>query len=456
MDAAALESNVCPAVDGERQHNAARGSTRLLLAAAVALLAIIMWLALDLGRDPQGWHFCGPMSCASVFSGAGRATAALAAGAMLAAAGNLLQRFTSNAMASPEVFGMSSGLCWGHHVALPRPACGRGYGTHRAAPGAFGVLLIVLLLDRRSAFSPDRMLLAGVAISSAVSAIVGLLMASSDPRMANLLFWMSGSTYRVIGQQAIISGAIAIVMFSIFPLLRRWLEILPLGEAASRTLGVDLAGSRLALLLAASALTAAASLIVGPLSFVGLMTPHMARMMGMQRPMSQLFAAVVLGGLVMVSADWLGHIILFPYQVPAGLLAALHRRPLLYVAYAETDGCGVIVAATHAVWRVTARRPAQSRKSPRAATIAILEVSYCFATRPPRHVHRALPSKPRGPRKRQRQQFQCRLIYPGHADGSRKAVTRSASMIAMFPSTSFRADRKAARVRLPPVCPMAS
>ena len=184
------------------------------------------------------------------------------------------------------------------------------------------------------------MLLAGVAISSAVSAIVGLLMASSDPRMANLLFWMSGSTYRVIGQQAIVSGAIAIVMFSIFPLLRRWLEILPLGEAASRTLGVDLAGSRLALLLAASALTAAASLIVGPLSFVGLMAPHMARMMGMQRPMSQLFAAVVLGGLVMVSADWLGHIILFPYQVPAGLLAAfigapyfmwLMRRPMAAV-----------------------------------------------------------------------------------------------------------------------------
>ena len=239
-----------------------------------------------------------------------------------------MQRLTSNPMASPEVFGISSGASLGvivllFVVRLPDEAMQLG----AAAAGAVIALVAMLALGWRSAFSPDRMLLTGVAIGSAFSAIVALLMASGDPRMANLLSWMAGSTYRVTGQEAIVSAAIAAVMLAMLPLLTRWLEILPLGEAASRGLGVNLAGSRLALLLAISALTAAATVVVGPLSFVGLMAPHMARMLGMQRPLFQLFGAAVLGGLIMLLADWVGRNVLFPYQIPAGLLATFIGAP---------------------------------------------------------------------------------------------------------------------------------
>ena len=80
---------------------------------------------------------------------------------------------------------------------------------------------------------------------------------------------------------------------------------------------------RLVLLLLAALLTAGATLIVGPLSFIGLLAPHLARLLGLARAVPQLLGAALLGALVMVAADWLGRTLLFPAQLPAGLLASL-------------------------------------------------------------------------------------------------------------------------------------
>ncbi len=84
-----------------------------------------------------------------------------------------------------------------------------------ATAGAFTVLVVMLMLGRRSDFSPELMLFTGVAIGSVFSAIVALLMASGDPRMGNLLSWMAGSTYGVTGHEAIASMLIAITMLTL-------------------------------------------------------------------------------------------------------------------------------------------------------------------------------------------------------------------------------------------------
>ncbi len=136
-----------------------------------------------------------------------------------------------------------------------------------------------------------------------------------------LLSWMAGSTSRVTAADANTTVDVVIVLSALIPLTARWLEILPLGETTSRAIGLDLSRSRFAILVMTSVLTAAATLIVGPLSFVGLIGPHMARMVGLQRPLPQLFGAAAGGGLLMLTADWLGHNLMFPYQIPAGLLA---------------------------------------------------------------------------------------------------------------------------------------
>jgi ABC-type Fe3+-siderophore transport system permease subunit len=88
---------------------------------------------------------------------------------------------------------------------------------------------------------------------------------------------------------------------------------------------------RIILLVLISVPTTIATLVIGPLSFVGLMAPHLARMLGLQRALPQLFASAMLGGMMLVSADWAGRTLIFPWQIPAGLLAALVGGPYFMV-----------------------------------------------------------------------------------------------------------------------------
>jgi iron complex transport system permease protein len=301
----------------------------VLVLAGLVLLAALLMPALYFSRGTDGWTWLsGEETWRLLRWRWPRTGAAAAAGAMLAVAGVLLQRLTANPLASPEVLGISSGAAAGvialaFLVATPAPPA----QVAAAAIGALAALIAMVGVGRRAAFAPERLLLAGIAVSTAFGALVAILLASGDPRMGMLLSWMAGSTYRVGAPEALVALALTSALLPLMPLFARWLEILPLGEASSRALGLGPGMSRFRLLLAAAVLTGAATLVVGPLSFVGLMAPHMARMMGLQRPMAQLYGSALLGALIMVTADWLGRNLLFPYQIPAGLLATLVGGP---------------------------------------------------------------------------------------------------------------------------------
>ncbi|OJU84932.1 MAG: hypothetical protein BGO06_10280 [Shinella sp. 65-6] len=99
--------------------------------------------------------------------------------------------------------------------------------------------------------------------------------------------------------------------------------MLPPGREMASAAGVSIALSRNILLLVAATLTATAIILVGPLSFAGLMGPHLARLWGFQRAGLHLVASSLTGGLILMTADWIGRNIVFPFQVPAGLLAAV-------------------------------------------------------------------------------------------------------------------------------------
>ena len=119
-----------------------------------------------------------------------------------------------------------------------------------------------------------------------------MLQASGDPRMAQILTWISGSTYSATPERVVRSGAVMLALLALAPLCRRWLTILPLGGEAARAVGMALTSSRIVLLLLAACLTAAATLTIGPLSFVGLMAPHIARMMGFRRTLPHMATAL--------------------------------------------------------------------------------------------------------------------------------------------------------------------
>lgn len=307
------------------------GRTGLLLGLGVVALALTIWMALAFSDGPEGWTWAGPSGIAEMWPWRWpRTAAALAAGAMLAASGTLMQRMMGNPMAAPEVLGVSSGAAMGVIVALfvvAEPS--RGVQVVAGAGGAFAVLFGILLLGRKAAFSPERLLLAGVATSAAFGAIVAVAMATGDPRVGLLLTWLAGSTYQVTGSEAVLFLAVATGMMLVAPTLSRWLDILPLGDPTARALGLNVGRCRLAIMLVTALMTATATLVVGPLSFVGLMAPHMARLTGLQRALPHLIGAAILGALIMTLADWAGRTMIFPYQMPAGLLATVIGGPYL-------------------------------------------------------------------------------------------------------------------------------
>jgi iron complex transport system permease protein len=319
---------------------AERGNLPAWILVGGLVLLIGLTLALMLGKNAGGWHWSLGAELDSLLPWRWpRVLSALAAGMMLAVAGTLIQKLTGNPMASPEVLGISSGAAFGVVMMLFMvPGDAFVWLLPAGSLGAAATLLIIMIAAGRGGFSTERMLLAGIALSTAFTTVIFLLLASGDPRMGGLLTWLSGSTYSVEPAQALRTALVAAGLMVLAPLCRRWLTILPLGGATARSVGIALTPARLTILLLAAVLTAMATLTVGPLSFVGLMAPHMARMLGFRRALPQMVIAALLGCLLMVFADWCGRMLLFPYQIPAGLLATFIGAPyFVYLLRKQTS-----------------------------------------------------------------------------------------------------------------------
>jgi ferric hydroxamate transport system permease protein len=112
-------------------------------------------------------------------------------------------------------------------------------------------------------------------------------------------------------------------------LATRWLTILPLGAAVAQALGAPLARARLALFLLAAVMTAVATQVIGPLTFVGLLAPHIVRAAGIRHALAALVSSVSMGAALMGIADFFARTIAFPIQLPTGLIAALIAGPFL-------------------------------------------------------------------------------------------------------------------------------
>ncbi|ABP59380.1 Fe(3+)-hydroxamate ABC transporter permease FhuB [Enterobacter sp. 638] len=324
-----LRSMSAPAMDAGDKVYAERQHILWFSLTGVCVLILVCWLALSLGRDASGWHWASGSLLNELAQWRWpRISSALIAGVMLAVAGCIIQRLTGNPMASPEVLGISSGAAFGVVLMLFFvPGDAFGWLMPAGSLGAAATLFIIMIAAGRGGFSPHRMLLAGMALSTAFTMLLMMLQASGDPRMAQILTWISGSTYNATGAQVVHSGVAMLLLLAVTPLCRRWMTILPLGGETARAVGVALTPSRVGLLLLAACLTAVATMTIGPLSFIGLMAPHIARMMGFRRTMPFIVMSALTGGMMLVIADWLGRMVLFPYQIPAGLLSTFIGAP---------------------------------------------------------------------------------------------------------------------------------
>lgn len=303
---------------------------RLLGALAARLFAavvVLVWI----GRVPGGWAVLDLQSFRDFLPmRLPRLVAAASAGAALALAGAILQRLTANPLASPEVLGVSGGASLGFAAvifALPAPtALMLNAGT---IAGAILALALVAAFVSRRGMPSERILLAGIAVSALASSVLSAMMAAGDARAWAILGWLSGSSFTVGTGGALALAAVALVLWASALAARRWLGVLPLGAGVAGGLGLPLRNARLALILLAGVATGAATVFVGPLSFVGLMAPHLARRLGLARPGDHVTGAALIGAGLMLAADFGARMAGFPYELPLGLFASLIGAPWL-------------------------------------------------------------------------------------------------------------------------------
>lgn len=257
-----------------------------------------------------------------------RLTVAALAGAALAVSGALLQGVTRNPLAAPSVVGVTGGAAVGAlGLLLLVPAAPAGSVPLAAFVGGVLASAVVYALAWRGGGSPTALLLVGIAVAAFTTAVVAALVVGAEVRTAQALTWLAGSTYARTWTDVATLGAWVVVLLPVAWAGGRRLDLLSLGDDVPRTLGVHLQRARLAYVALAVFLAAAAVSVVGTLAFVGLISPHAARLLTGSRHHRLIPLAAVVGAALVVIADTVGRTVIAPAQIPSGLVTALLGTP---------------------------------------------------------------------------------------------------------------------------------
>nr|WP_206699311.1 iron ABC transporter permease [Brevibacillus agri] len=263
---------------------------------------------------------------------------ALLIGANLAASGALLQAVMQNPLADPGLTGVSSGAAVtvlfimlvvpGYSALIPLFAIVGG--------GIAAVMVYLWAWKKQGGFTPIRIILSGVAVNAVFGGVIGLLSILYSDKLPAALQWMNGS---LSGKST--SDVLTILPYSVVGWIAalmciRQANILRLGEQVAHNLGQNLNRLRFTLSLIAVYLAAISVSTVGLVGFVGLIVPHMSRMlMGSDYRMNLPFG-LVLGSLVLLVADTLGRTLFAPLEIPAGIVMAIVGGP--YFLYLMRKG----------------------------------------------------------------------------------------------------------------------
>ena len=261
-----------------------------------------------------------------------RALVAFCVGAALAAAGAVLQGVTRNALAAPELVGVSAGANVAAVVvivAVPGlpvaalPAC--------AFAGAVGASALVYGLAWRGGSSPSRLLLVGVAITTLGYAIVLGVVSSIDELIhaSQLVTFLAGTVYGRGWPELTALAPWLVVLLPLALLSARDLDALALGDETAGALGLRIEATRLLLVAMAAGLAGAAIAVAGPVGFVGLMAPHAARRLVGGTHASVLACSTMVGGCLMLVADLAARAAFAPVDIPVGVVTAVIGGPYL-------------------------------------------------------------------------------------------------------------------------------
>ncbi|MDI9391588.1 MAG: iron ABC transporter permease [Synergistota bacterium] len=305
----------------------------LLFAAALAVSLVV---AISVGDVPLG---AGEISRALVLGvlgkGSGlahaivwqvrlpRSLAAVAAGATLAESGVVFQGLLLNPLAEPYTLGVASGAAFGASLSI---VLGLPFVTPLAFAGSLLCLVLVWFIGRRGdSVEPTRLILAGVVVGSILGAAVTLLKALAGQQVATVVLWLLGSFSNATWSEVpwlFVSSSVVLLLGLFYS---RALDLVALGGGRAAAQGVDVRRMRALLLLVSSCATAVVVSFCGVIGFVGLLVPHMARLLFGPAHGRLLCVSWLIGGIVMLYADVASRLL---GELPVGVITAVAGGPL--------------------------------------------------------------------------------------------------------------------------------
>lgn len=315
-----------------------RASTGFAVAGALLLVAALLSLAV--GSNPIGptrvwqvlWAPDDSFDSVVVLQQRLPRTAILVvAGAALGVAGALMQSLTRNPLADPGILGINAGASLAVVLAVALTGVTAiGFYLWFAFAGAAvaAVMVYVLGMTGRASPSPVRLALAGVAISMTITSLVQTVILADQAAFNEFRFWAAGSV-EGRGHQVLVATAGPIVLGVVLACcLAPALNALALGDEAARALGVRVGWVRGLAVLAVTMLAGAATAAVGPILFIGLGVPYLARAVFGADQRLVLPGCVLAAPVVLLIADVLARVVVAPAEVPVGVVAALLGGPV--------------------------------------------------------------------------------------------------------------------------------
>jgi iron complex transport system permease protein len=272
-----------------------------------------------------------------------RIAVAAVIGAMLAASGAIMQGLFRNPLADPALVGVSSGgaLAAAATIVISDTAWAANYqflqpGLLPFAAFAGSLLTTIILYriaSRDGRTSVALFLLAGLAIAALANAGIGLLVFVADDRqLRDITFWLLGSLSGATWPKAATIAPIVVLGLLAIPLIARGLDVLALGESEAFHSGVDVERLKKICIVLVSAMTGAAVSICGVVGFVGIVVPHLLRLVIGPGHRLLLPASALLGAILMIAADTMARVLAAPAEVPVGILTAAFGAPFfLYI-----------------------------------------------------------------------------------------------------------------------------
>ncbi len=261
-------------------------------------------------------------------------------GATLSTAGAVFQGLLRNPLADPYILGISGGAAVGAVLGIIAGIDFLPFGVPVLA--FLGSLITIVLVfgvaGRRREAQSGTLLLSGVIVNAfCTAAIMFLISTSAGSKLHGVMFWLMGDLGLADGKQTLLGGIALLAGFVVIYLHARSLNLLVIGEDQALQLGVNVETTRRVLFFAASFITAAAVSLSGLIGFVGLLVPHLIRMIFGSDYRLLLPASFLFGATFLVAADTLARTVLAPSELPVGVITALFGAPFFIYLLKKTE-----------------------------------------------------------------------------------------------------------------------